>query len=542
MDGIDQVRQQIEAAQQTGPPDERRAKLRIRLDDLLALVGTIEAYLADDDLLREADRMRHETRAATARHNATLREEMLRRGASTAEELDEGGMLSHETLDALAEEGLLEAALGELYPLGEAAGFADSLHPHDRLGRFRDTYGHVFAKAAGAPTARGRTGARTHPTPHGPKPPPAPKPKLKVPEKVERPVGTSAENQAKAEALAQRTQRQLQVARSGRRLAQAEAHFNPSGSVSQHTLLAFVRDAASSDDTFDKYARVQADGSVQWSSKRRELHEAIIDAMMREPRIDENGDLHMDPDGKELEPDPDGPKMLASGGGYAAGKGGSIKLARKEGRVPESAITLDPDRIKAMLPEYQDALDADDPEGNLHTYREAWEIAQEVQRRAIDKKLNMIVDGVSDTSSDEIMQRVQGFTDAGYSATVLYTDIPTDEALKRAAGRAAGAKADADRRHIPEVIMRAVHRDVAATIPDFLEKLAGPAKTPPVTVQVYDNDQGKDPETGKFRGPKLFATYDPDSGMQVVDEPLWMRLKEKAGEKIEGVDLPRHPA
>ena len=559
----------VEAAAQTTVPEERTAKLRVLRDEAEGIVGTIDTYLADSELVREAELMTGDARLVTARTHASIRDELVRRGSKTEAELDEAMILSHEQLDALSEEGLLEAALAELYPLVEmgVGKFTASLHPHDREGKFKETFGHVFGSQS-QPRVKGRVGTVTHPTPRGPKvpkqakpiskpgqpgeldepKPDAPKAKLKVPEPVTRPVGTSPENQAKAAALGERAARRIRMAASGRRLASAEAHFNPAGSVSQHTLLSYVRDAASKPDTFSQFARVGEGGETIWHPARRQLHEMIIDAMMREPRIDENGDLHMDPDGAYLVPDPDGqPKMLASGGGYAAGKGGSIKLARKEGRVPEGAITLDPDRIKAMLPEYQDALDADDPEGNLHTYREAWEIAQEVQRRAQEKKLNVIVDGVSDTSVDEIWDRSQEFLDKGYTAHLLYTDIPTEEALSRAAGRAAGAKADADRRHIPEVIMRAVHRDVAATIPALLQRVASSgsdAKVP--TVEVYDNDQGFDlhpTELDKkgqpkkmFRPPKRFAQWNPEDGMVVEDDELWRRLQAKGQERIKGVD------
>lgn len=567
---------QIESAAQTGDPAERRAKLLVLREGPETALGRIDHYLADDDLRREGELMQAETRHALARHNATIREELVRRGDADEAALDEAGMLSHETLDDLEEEGLLEAALAELYPLQEGIGsvvgvarkFDTKLHPHDRgSGRFARTYGHVFSKKD-KPRVKGRGGNVKHPTPTGPSAHPGARerkldtskvpgtdiPKLEQPEGgvgatpvVPREKGQTEANKGKVESLAGRIHERLRTATRGRQLTMAEAHFNPAGSVSQHTLLAFVRDAASKDDTFDKYARVQPDGTIRWSSARKQIHEAVIDAMLREPIIDENGDLHMDPNGKYLEPDAGGPKVLFSGGGYAAGKGASIKLARKEGRVPNGAITLDPDRIKAMLPEYKQALDEDDPEGNLMVYREAWEIAQEVQRRAQEKKLNMIVDGISDTSSDEIRDRVRSFDDAGYKdKTILFTNISTEDALNRAAGRAIKAKADADRRHIPEVIMRAVHRDVAATIPDFLKRLQdehgkGAAGLPHVAV--YDNNQGVD-ENGKFRPPKQYAAFDPSTGQfSVTDQDLWQELLAKGHESIEGVDArPRHPA
>jgi hypothetical protein len=146
---------QIESAAQTGDPAERRAKLLVLREGPETALGRIDHYLADDDLRREGELMQAETRHALARHNATIREELVRRGDADEAALDEAGMLSHETLDDLEEEGLLEAALAELYPLQEGIGsvvgvarkFDTKLHPHERgSGRFARTYGHVFSK------------------------------------------------------------------------------------------------------------------------------------------------------------------------------------------------------------------------------------------------------------------------------------------------------------------------------------------------------------------------------------------------------------
>ena len=566
--------EQVEAAAQTRTPEERAAKLRVLRDDAEAILGRIDTYLGDDALRRDAEAMGGDARLAMARGNASLREALLARGA-LASDLDEAGMLSHENLDMLIEEGLIEAALEEIAPLSEAvfglrAKFDKNLHPHGRGGLFRETFGHVFAKKSGhGPKVKGRTGTVSHPTPHGvpapkveklpepPKTPKAPEPdrphepakpkgpptpegvdRLQVPEPKERVKGQTEANKEKVESLRQKIDRRIRMAASGRRLATAEAHFNPAGSVSQHTLCNFARDGASKPDTLERYSREGANGKRIWHPARRRLHEAIIDALLREPDLID-GDLHMNPDNPYLEPDPDGhPKMLASGGGYSAGKGGSIKRLRAEGREPKGALTLDPDRIKAMLPEFQDALDNDDPEGNLAVYREAWEIAQEVQRRAIEKKLNVVVDGVSDTDVNEVWARQKEFADQGYDVQMVYTDIPTEEALKRAAGRAVKAKADSDRRHIPEVIMRAVHRDVAATIPALIaraqEAAARGEKVP--SIEVFDNNQGWDAENDRPIPPKRYVHLASDGTLTIEDEELWKTLQAKGHEKIKGVD------
>jgi hypothetical protein len=561
---------QIEAAAQTADPNERRAKLRVLREEAESQLGTIDRHLADTEYQREAEVHAYAAREAMARQNATIREQMIARGFADADEMDQAGLLSHDDLDALSEEGLLEAALEALYPVtegrvfGTMIHFQEKLHPRDRGGKFSKKFGSPSPpkRRKGGPNvpddrkpntdgaARAADEAAKAAT-HRPAPPsvpgrPATEPVLPG-TTPDRGKGQSEANKAKVAKLAERINRRLAQQAGGRQSSPELTIFNPAGATSQHTLLQYVRDAASEPDTFQLHARTGADGRPVWSADRKQLHDKIIDMALRASYRDKDGELQFDPNGEYLAPDPDGqPKVLFSGGGYAAGKGASLKRLAAEDRLPQNALTLDPDRIKALLPEYQDGLDADDPEANLHVYREAWEIAQEVQRQAQQKKLNVVVDGISDTTVDEIQARLKSFHDHGYKSQIVYTDIPTEAAIQRAAGRAAGAKADSDRRHIPEVIMRAVHRDVAATIPALLEHMQT-VDGPRPSIEVYDNDQGFDlhpTELDKngdpkkmFRAPKRFAHFDPDTGkMTVEDTALYERLQQKAQETIPGVD------
>jgi len=557
---------QIEAAAQTADPNERRAKLRVLREEAEAQLGTIDTYLTTADYEREAAVNVFAQKEAAARANATIREELVRRGLVDDADMDDAGMLSHDDLDALAEEGLLEAALDVMFPIEEGPGrvfgtmihFQERLHPRDRGGK--------FAKKPGAPpTPKTRKGA-------APKPPTKPGGAGKEVERAAgaarageearraaqfqpvkpedvpvRPKGQSDVNKERVARLAQRIGTRLSRAQAGRGGGSPEnTIFNAKGSVSQHTLLQYVREAASEPDTMQLHSRMGQDGKPVWTPERRELHEKVIDMFLRErrpvPRKDGSGktDWALCEDCPPLEPDPDGhPKVLFSGGGYAAGKGASLARMGDAGK-PKGAFVLDPDEIKSYLPEFMDGLAKDDPEANLHTYREAWEIAQEVQRRAQQKKLNMVVDGISDTTVDEIDQRVQSFLDHGYGVQMVYTDIPTEEAIKRAAGRAAGAEKDSDRRHIPDVIMRAVHRDVAATIPALLEHMASkPTGTARPQISVFDNNQGKAAD-GSFNPPKLMASFDNTTGeFNVHDDSLWRALQAKGNEQIPGVDAPQ---
>ena len=291
----------------------------------------------------------------------------------------------------------------------------------------------------------------------------------------------------------------------------AEVKFNAAGHVNQHTLGEYARIAAGEPDTAETHSTTLEDGTRQYSAERQRLHQEIIQHFLE--------GLHTSAS----------PRVLFSGGGYSAGKGGVVKQAKAEHFKGSEPLVIDPDRIKAMLPEFQ-ARYADDPTANAVVYREAWDISQEMQRQALERKLDMIVDGVGNTSPDEMIGRIQQFLDKGYSAKAVYVSVPTAEAEKRAAARAKTATDIADRRMIPSLILRAVHRDVSATVPEMVSRIHKQGLS--VDVEVHDNNQGVD-EAGKFRPAKRIFSYDSTTGEETVhDERLWREFKDKAHERL----------
>lgn len=575
----------------------------------------------------------------TARENASLREEFLRRGLTTEEELDRLGWVSHADLDLWEQAGVLElgvAGLEEAWGLGLLSGdlfnrrivrgrggkFAGSIGgpevKQSKLRVRRNEAPRVMRTEAHQPartfepvaTLTGRKGAvrgkriKVFPTPlpgaygassHGEGRPErmsfsqlhqeatssrklhnAGRARLGRLARQETAKGVAAaragdhvtakqhHEQARAyqgamhdraqtlahgqaelyQKRSQKLEKRIQrtVSKAGERitpaaggtrgphdLSAAEAHFNDAGRVSQKTLLAYAEEAARNPTTAEMYR----DKNGNYHPSRALLHADIIDKLLRQHATTAEGkDAGLSGTADYLKPPKGGkPTVIFTGGGYASGKGGVVKMLNANGEWPPDALLLDPDLIKAELPEFQQAA-MNDPEANLRVYSEAWDIAQEAMRQAQERKLNVVVDGITDTGADEVAQRVKSFTDKGYvNPRIYYVSVPTDTAIQRAKDRAAKGNTPADRRMIPEVIMRAVHRDVSATIPGVMAR----AKEMGAEVHVFDTNQGKDQITGE-NNPALRVAHAAANGQIHLDNSAgYQSILNKSQESIKGV-------
>jgi hypothetical protein len=542
------------ASEQVSPAD-RVASLRRLRDRLLtvrdhglydrgevtSLLGQADSYIGSLELQREGEAMGQELAKVWAREDADIRELLIADGTATPEEL--AGWMSHDELDAASRDGTLEEGVVGL--------FKELLHPRSRTGEFRDKPGQVpKPKGRGAGAMSATADPRTFEPPHAGAHLPG-GPNLEPPAGPQSPGDApKVPKESYEEKRARLDKRVYQAAAKGvnsppppqspgtkKKRRKADTSPTPDASAprqfehaSQKELLAYAETAASQPSTVDAYSvRDPKTGKRVYDESRRALHERILSKLL--------DNVPSQPAGKA--------RVFFSGGGYAAGKGGVIDAhpdAIADALVhpddPQRGVIIDPDRIKAMLPEFQALLESD-PEANLLTYEEAWDISQELQRRAIEKNANVCVDGISDTSPEDMLNRVKSFTKAGYkNPKVVYVTVPTEEAIQRAAKRSREAKKPSDRRFIPDVIMRSVHRDVSATLPGLLRG----AKDAGLSVEVWDNNQGKDAD-GQFNPPKQILDYDPagKGGPHVLDTKLWEDFLAKKDEPIHGVELPAGP-
>lgn len=118
------------------------------------------------------------------------------------------------------------------------------------------------------------------------------------------------------------------------------------------------------------------------------------------------------------------PTMIMSGGGPASGKSFIEKGARGQ-FGDDTTITVDPDKIKEMLPGYTDmAIKSDEAAGYYH--EESSALAKRIYQYAVDNGLNVVYDGTGDGSVNSVKKKIQTARDAGYAVNGEYVTVDVD--------------------------------------------------------------------------------------------------------------------
>lgn len=117
---LDDLMTEIEEAstEQGVARDERLARLRSIREDLAEALDDVDARIADVEA--STDGQVDVTLAISRlRESADIRDELIEAGTISAQEADEDGVLSNDELNAMQEEGILEAAALELVAAGK---------------------------------------------------------------------------------------------------------------------------------------------------------------------------------------------------------------------------------------------------------------------------------------------------------------------------------------------------------------------------------------------------------------------------------------
>ena len=195
------------------------------------------------------------------------------------------------------------------------------------------------------------------------------------------------------------------------------------------------------------------DGEDGWtlSEERRALHERIVAEALAD--VPESTD----------------PTFYMLGGGPASGKSTMLRdpaLAdvpddegMKDGE--KSAVVVNPDNVKAVLPEYQDMVaGGQSREAAPFVHEESSIVSKRIQAQALAAKRDVLLDGTGDSSEKKLMRKITQARKAGYTVKGYYATIPTDEAWARAEKRRMETG-----RVVPEPVLRGIHASVSSVFP-----------------------------------------------------------------------------
>ena len=153
------------------------------------------------------------------------------------------------------------------------------------------------------------------------------------------------------------------------------------------------------------------------------------------------------------------PQVLMLGGGPASGKSSG-------GKPLENAITVDPDAIRTLIPDYQDKANSSQPKSSAaFTHEEASALAKRIANEA-GATHNLVIDGTGDNSVDSMLKKIGNLTKNGQEVVGRYATNDVNEAWSRSLARGTHPPY----RVVPETTMRSTHAGVSRVLPQLMEK------------------------------------------------------------------------
>ncbi len=149
------------------------------------------------------------------------------------------------------------------------------------------------------------------------------------------------------------------------------------------------------------------------------------------------------------------------GGAPATGKSSILALAK----LPEGIMTVDPDAVKGMIPEYQEMVKRGDMSAAARVHEESSTIGASITASALQKGFDLVVDGVGDGTYKKVAGKVAQHREAGKRVVANYVTTATEVSLTRASARAKETG-----REVPENYIRSMHQEISKLVPQFLEK------------------------------------------------------------------------
>lgn len=246
-----------------------------------------------------------------------------------------------------------------------------------------------------------------------------------------------------------------------------------------------VTDTADSNghDSLSKYT----DKSGNLTEERERLHKQIIDNFY-----------------KDVKPVSGQATFTIMGGGSASGKSTMIKSGAAT--LPKNSILVDSDKIKTMLPEYNEMLSKGDSRAANYVHEESSALAKRILRISNKENYNAVLDGTGNGSIESLTRKINNAKNAGMIVEGIYATVPTQIAVDRSAQRALKTG-----REVPPHVITNIHKKVSQILPQVAAQFD--------SVKLYDTTAGA----------KLIATGGNGSGLTAVkgQELLFKQFLEK---------------
>lgn len=211
--------------------------------------------------------------------------------------------------------------------------------------------------------------------------------------------------------------------------------------------------------------KIHTNAKGEYTPEREALHRAIIQHFMGHSEAQAS------------------PQAIFTAGGAASGKStlAGQKLnddgSKSEANlpVPKGSVYINPDDIKAMLPEYRSLHEnGRDDVAAAATHEESSQIAKALAAVAMANHRHIIVDGTGNSGVGKFGNKIRAALAAGYKVKARYAHIPVKEAIVREKKRAirTGRKVD-------EKVLRGQHQTVSKGYADDVRHIPG------VHVEIY---------------------------------------------------------
>lgn len=156
------------------------------------------------------------------------------------------------------------------------------------------------------------------------------------------------------------------------------------------------------------------------------------------------------------------PLAIFMAGGSGTGKSTLIKMLKAEDEdLRNNSVTIDPDKVKAKLPEFDELRGSGDVWAAQAVHEESSDVTKQLVAMTLEDKQDMILDGVGDSDPGKFAKKIQEAIDAGYDVKVIWATCDVEEAIKRCDKRGSTKGGPDEGRFVDHGEIRRNHAEVA---------------------------------------------------------------------------------